>query len=274
VISAIKRDGRTFNWAMASFLTYIRLVVYGLLIFIFLLPSCQHWEYSEKGSRVVILMDVSDSMTKVSDDRPRPDRPADKLETRLDKVLNFLDDKQIGFLSRLMEKNPVVVYRFSSRLDEEFQTLAKRSEPPLREQWAAWTRMDFKHWLVQGLSDAGKQALRDHPEFGGDKPGDSNWALQWIKKPETDTVPDGSAAGGFSEADRKKLLENREKLDKRIEVVRQLMQGTNVGESVLSALNREGANMVQGVILISDGRDTIGAAGSIGELRTRAQRDG
>lgn len=274
VISAVKRDGRTFNWGMASFLTYIRLLVYGLLVFVFLLPSCQHWEYSEKGSRVVILLDVSESMTKVSDDRPRPDRPADKLETRLDKVLNFLDDKQIAFLSKLMEKNPVVVYRFSSRLDEEFQTLVKQSAPPPREEWAAWARMDFKQWLYQGLSDGGRQTLRDHPEFGGDKPGDATWALQWIKKPETDTVPEANIATGFSEADRKKLLENREKLDKRIEVVRQLLQGTNVGESVLAALNREGANMVQGVILISDGRDTIGAAGSIGELRTRAQRDG
>ena len=55
VVSAVKGDGRTSNWFMASFLTYIRLLVYGLLAFAFLLPSCQHWEYSEKGSRVVIL---------------------------------------------------------------------------------------------------------------------------------------------------------------------------------------------------------------------------
>src|SRR5262249_5810262 len=74
-------------------------------------------------------------------------------------------------------------------------------------------------------------------------------------------------------SDRNRVKENREKLDKRIEVVRQLLQGTNVGESLLGCINREANNMVQGIVLISDGRSTIGSESTIGELRARSSRE-
>jgi hypothetical protein len=68
-------------------------------------------------------------------------------------------------------------------------------------------------------------------------------------------------------------LENRERLEKRLEVIRQLSQGTNVGESALTVLNREAGNMLQGLVIISDGRSTIGSESTIKELRDRARRE-
>jgi hypothetical protein len=273
IVSLSRGDGRWWNWLLAMILTQLRCLVYGLLMLVFLLPSCQQWERSEKRSRVVLILDVSDSITRVTDDIPNASRPAEKLETRLDKMLNFLTDKDVHFLARLMERNPVVVYRFASRLDEEFTTFEQGHENWSREAWTAWLRLDFKYWLLQGLSEPGRKTMLEHPDFAGDKPGNGEWALVWLKKEPAETIPAAGPETGFSEADRQKLLENREKLDKRIEVCRQLLQGTNVGESLLQVINREATNMVQGVILLSDGRSTQGTEAAIPELRARAKRD-
>ncbi|MFL5342229.1 MAG: hypothetical protein ACJ8F7_18945 [Gemmataceae bacterium] len=268
-------DSRSVRPLWSIFLGGLRCTAWTLLAVVFLLPSCQQWEKAEKSSRVVILLDVSDSITRISDDIPSASRPNEKLETRLDKILRFLDDKEVDFLGRLMAKNPVVVYRFGSRLDEESQAFAKDQQVPWsRDDWTAWVRLDTKRWLLQGLSEAGQKTLREHPEFAGDKPGDANWALLWVKKDEAETVPAATPETGFSEADRKKLLDNRGKLEKRLEVMRQLLQGTNVPESLMSCINREANNMVQGVVVISDGRSTQGSESAMYELRSRAKREG
>ena len=36
-VSAVRGDGRSFNWLMASYLTHVRLLVYGLLLMIIML---------------------------------------------------------------------------------------------------------------------------------------------------------------------------------------------------------------------------------------------
>jgi hypothetical protein len=269
------RDTASIPATWAICLAFLRSLLFSVLAFAFLLPSLQNWEVAEKRSRVVLLLDVSDSITRVTDEIPTPSRPPEKLETRLDKVLNFLTDKDIAFLSRLLEKNPVVVYRFASRLDEESNTFNQSAPAGWdREAWATWIKMDFKQWLLQGLSEPGQKVLREHAEFQSDKPGNAQWAIRWIpKKDGEETITFASLGVGLSEADQKKFEENRLKLDKRIEVCRQLLQGTNVADSLLTAVNREASNMVQGVVLISDGRSTQGAESAIMELRTRARRD-
>ena len=55
-----------------------------------------------------------------------------------------------------------------------------------------------------------------------------------------------------------------------MEVIRQVRSGTNLGESVLQTLAREGGNMLQGLIVLSDGRSTLGSESTIGEARTCA----
>jgi hypothetical protein len=275
VIWMYAKDSRSVHPLWAILLAGLRCTVYILLACVFLLPSCQTWERTEKRSRIVVLFDISDSISRVTDDRPSEGVPIDKLPTRLDKVMRFLSDPQVSFLSRLMEKNPVVVYRFGSRLDEDSQTIAPDSTWDDKE-WSAWLKLDLKQWLTQGLSPDGKQLLRAHPEFAGDAPGTAEWAIPWLRKSEELIMPPVAAEGApgprFTAADRQRLLDNREKLEKRIEVCRQLLQGTNVGDSVLSLINRESANMVQGVVVISDGRSTQGAESSIAEVRALARK--
>ncbi len=220
-----------------------------------------------------MLIDVSRSVSDVSDEIPSASRPADKLATRLDQILRFLSDQDVDFLGRLMKNNPVVVYRFGSRLDEEFQQFDKGGAAWAGDAWKSWLKMDPKAWLLQGLSTTGQQTVRDSADFESDKPGNADWAMKWLKKDESETIPAASPQTGFSEADRNQLKEKREKLEKRLEVMRQLMQGTNVAESALACVNREANNMVQGIVLISDGRSTIGSQSTVGELRARANRE-
>src|SRR5262249_45917205 len=240
VVWMYRKDRASIPLGFAILLALLRVTVYLLLGLAFLLPANQTWERAEKSSRVAILIDVSHSITQVSDELPGPGRSVDQLETRMDKVLKFLSDKDVDFLARMMKTNPVVVYRFGSRLDEEFATHTAERDKWSPDDWKTWVRMDPKQWVLQGVSPSGRKTMLDHPAFQGDKPGSVDWATQWLKnKDDADFLPPAAPQAGFSEEDRKKVKENADKLEKRLEVSRQLLQGTNVGESVLAALNRE-----------------------------------
>lgn len=271
VVVMYVKDSRSVHWAWAVLLGGLRCLVYGLLAAVFLLPSCQTWERAEKRSRVVVVFDVSESIARVTDDVPSAGKPVDKLETRLEKLLQFLSNENVAFLSKLMEKNPVVSYRFGSRLDEETQFFTRGEPKWSRDDWQSWLKLDFKYWLVQGLSEPGRKLVQETAAFESDKPGTAEWAIQWLRKDLVETIPPSES--GFSEEDRKRLEENRGKLDKRVELCRQLLQGTNVGDSALSVVNREANNMVQGVVVFSDGRSTHGSDSTLAELRLRARRE-
>ncbi|HEY1380027.1 MAG TPA: hypothetical protein VGF55_24705, partial [Gemmataceae bacterium] len=169
---------------------------------------------------------------------------------------------------RLTEQNPVHVYRFGARLDEEAAVFDKDRSAWDAARWQSWLRHDFKAWVLQGLSDEGKEAVRRTAAFEADKPGSAEWAIGWLKLPAADTVPTD-----LNDADVAKFTDNRGKLDKRVEAARQLMLGTNVGESVLTLLNREANNPVRGVIVVSDGRSNLGSESAVEELRARARKD-
>jgi len=269
VVWMYKRDCRSIRWPWAVLLGTLRTAVYLMLAGIFLLPAWQTWERAEKRSRVLLLLDVSPSVTHVSDDLPEDGSAPGKPATRLEKVVNFLTDKQINFLAKLQEQNPVFVYRFGGRLDEEAHVFDQGKPADWdADRWASWLRLDFKPWVLQGLSVEGQDAVRRTPAFEADKPGTADWALAWLKLPVGETVPEG-----LNEDDKTRLTANRAKLDKRVEVARQLTVGTNVGESLLTLLNREASNMVQGVVLVSDGRSNQGSEAAIAELRARARKE-
>jgi hypothetical protein len=74
-----------------------------------------------------------------------------------------------------------------------------------------------------------------------------------------------------------KDLKSKEELDaftKHRELLRRLVKGTNLGESVLAALNRESSNRLQGVVVISDGRSTTYSEETFLDLKARAGRAG
>ena len=126
----------------------------------------------------------------------------------------------------------------------------------------------MKPWLLTGLSDAGRKAVEATTGWEADKPGTADWALGWLKMPPAETVP-----VGLSEDDAKQFDDRRGKLEKRLETIRQVQMGTNVGESLRTLLNREANGMVQGVILVSDGRSNLGSESAVAELRARARKD-
>jgi hypothetical protein len=111
------RDSRGVGPWWAAFLGFLRASVYVLLAGVFLLPALQTWEETEVRSKVLVLFDVSGSLTAVVDDIPDEHTPYDKLPTRQDKVLRFLADEKKGFLAGLEKKNPLTVARFATKMD-------------------------------------------------------------------------------------------------------------------------------------------------------------
>src|SRR3954451_18562407 len=61
------KDSRTVRWFCALPLALLRITVYLLLALMFLMPARQGYEKTEKRSRVVVILDVSDSMAQISD---------------------------------------------------------------------------------------------------------------------------------------------------------------------------------------------------------------
>jgi hypothetical protein len=217
VISMYRRDSQSVGWGWASFLAGLRCLVYFILAAVFLLPAEQTWERTQTHSKAVVALDVSGSLG-TRDDPPTDSTPIAKLPTRQDKVIQFLTDERINFIKTTQEKNPVYLYRFGNRADEEFKVLPE-GEMLAPSEWAAWLKPDPR------------------------------------AKP-----PDGLDAEG------------RAKFQKRLDFYSQLVDGTNLGDSLLEIINRESNNMVQGLIVISDGRSTQYSAQTFEELRARAHR--
>jgi hypothetical protein len=217
VVWMYRRDSRSVGWPWAAFLAVLRCAVYAILAAVFLLPAEQTWEKTETRSKVLMPLDVSGS-TGSKDDVPSETMPAEKLLTRQDKVIQFLMDERVAFLKALQDKNPVYLYRFGSRVDEDFQVL---------QGGKAWTLEEWNAWL----------------------------------KPDPKEAPPKDADD-----------EIKAKFLKRLELHQQLVNGTNLGDSLLEVLNRESNNMLQGIIVVSDGRSTQSSSQAFEELRARAHR--
>src|SRR5947209_2657272 len=116
------KDSRGVGLGWAGLLGMLRITVYGLLAIVFLLPSTQFSMATESRSKVVVLFDISGSM-HISDEPPGPPNAPPPV-TRQDKVVEFLVNPDSNFFANLLRKNPVTVYRFGSRLDDDYLHLA------------------------------------------------------------------------------------------------------------------------------------------------------
>jgi hypothetical protein len=285
------KDSRTVRWFWALPLALLRITVYLLLALMFLMPARQGYERTEKRSRVIVLIDDSDSMAQISDQAATGNT---KPPTRLAKVMDFLADEKNGFTKALLDKNPVYVYRFGSRLDEEPQLLTKgpNGEPvPVHkvarangqleqvpgpawrnDDWQAFANYDFKPWLLHGLSDDGAAKVKASRAWDGNNPGNADWAVKWHDA-NAEAIP-----ADLSDDDQTALNANRDKLLARVDLARSIATATNVPDSVLALVNRESGNMVQGIIVFSDGQSNLGGAGSgssaaLDDLKVRAKRE-
>jgi hypothetical protein len=269
------RDARSVSWYWAASLAVVRIAVYALLCFVFLLPARQTWERTEKRSRVVVLIDVSPSM-KVSDDVARK---GVKQKTRMETLIELLSDKDVDLIRGILKTNPVAVYPFGTRLDESPRMVAQDAAPWGPAEWAAVAAYDFRPFLLQGLTDDGRRKLADttQPPWAGPKPPAGTAALEpadwagWAKL-WTDRKAEPVLVTGMSAEDTKALRENLERLERRVDVARAIALGTNVPDSVTDAINRESPNMVQGVIVFSDLRSNAESEAQYRELRAAADR--
>jgi hypothetical protein len=268
VIWMYSRDRRTIGWKWAAPLAMLRMLVYLILAVIFLLPAYQLWETTERTSRVLVLLDVSRSITDISDDLPDETAAAagqpPKLTTRRDRLIDFLLDQKTDLMKRLAVKNPVFIYRFGSKLDDEPRLLAKGADNLSRAEWEAMFRFEVKRYLLDGLSEAGRELLAASEPF---KQGQDNlaWADSYLAQPLAVTLPPG-----LSEEDTQRLKDNRDRLQKRVQLIADLLQGTDMPGSVSELLKREAGNMLAAVVVISDGRSTRGKATAAREVAEQA----
>ncbi|MSR54978.1 MAG: hypothetical protein EXS09_17075 [Gemmataceae bacterium] len=280
------KDARAVRWHWALPLATLRILVYLILALMFLMPAKQGYERVEKHSRVLIVIDVSDSMSQVSDD---VSGGAGKPHTRLNKVMDYLSDEKIAFVKTTLEKNPVYIYRAGNRLDEEAQQLERgpngevipvhkvlkangKTEPEngtawQNADWQAFAAYDFKPWLLRGLSDDGASRVKGTKAWDGNAVGNAEWAVKWHDTKEEATP------GDLSADDAAMLNSNRDKILARVEVARSIASATNIPDSMLALINRETGNMVRGIVVFSDGQSNLGNDAAVQELRTRTERD-
>jgi uncharacterized membrane protein len=251
------RDSRGIGGIWATFLALLRSAVYALLAVVFLMPALQTWEETKQQSKVIVLLDPSNSMTQVIDDVPTG-APGEKLRTRQDKVLDLLTGDGQKFLSTLEAKNPLTIYRFARRIDENY-LLARNGQ--------GWTRAE---WEESGRN----------PEHGaGQPPGplSPEYLRAWLNpysKPEVKKPAEGAEGAEAEEPDGAKS--DRERLEKLLSTNEKLLQvgyfnGTNVGDSVKAIVDRELNNMVQGIVVFTDGRSTEGSPQAFRDLEARAK---
>jgi hypothetical protein len=245
-----RRDGQAVGAGWAALLAFLRMTVYYVLAAVFLLPAVQSWEESRMDSRVGLEFDASLSHSQTRDDLPTDDTPPEKLPTRQDKVIGFLTNPQVRFLDRLTARNPVFAYRFGRQTDEDFHVFTDEGH---------WTRKDWEdhlHPQAQQPTEGVEQPAPPQP---------TPWTLaewqDWLKPDPHASIPDDLQDEAA-----------RAKFQKKLELAQRLFTGTNVGESVLTLANREANNMLQGLIVFSDGRSTEGSMQAFRDLADRAQK--
>jgi hypothetical protein len=241
VIALYARDAQAVGAPWALFLGLLRCTVYLILAGAFLLPGKQKWEETHSQSRVVLAFDTTPSMVQTRDGLPTDDTPLEKLTTRQDQVVGFLNSPKAAFLRRLQERNPVYAYRFGRASDEAFHVFA-----------------DGAHWSRKDWEERSRPKTDDNAPAPEPKPWTEDEWKEWLK-PDLKAQPADDLGDDEREAFRKKQ-----------EQLQRLFGGTNVGDSVLTILNREANNMVQGIVVFSDGRSTEGSAQTYRELADRA----
>jgi hypothetical protein len=216
------KDAHSVHFTWAGFLGFLRVTVYCLLGVCFLLPGCQEYEVSVTESKVLVLFDVSGSMSEAPDGDAGPEGSM----TRQEKVVKFLSDRYgkdgKTFIEHLVDSSPVTCYRFGGGIDDEpleFSKDVDRKPYTKAEQWARWLRPDKK---------------------------------------------DIVAPPGMPPDKAKEYVTNRQG------VYDQLQGATDVGGSVLQALQREAASRIQAIIIVSDGNSNRNDEEQIRQVLERA----
>ncbi len=226
------RDAQSIHPVWAGFLGVLRCAVYTILAFVFLLPGCQHYDTNETHAKVLLLLDVSGSMTVV-DLFPEPGQDPSKLPSRQDLVIELLTGvkaKGPGFMDQLVKKSPVTAYRFGSVADEMFVENMKEGALFTAQQWGEFLKPDSKQ--------IEKLASRVAASRGPDK-------------------------------DKRSEEEQAKRRGKLKDLIDSLLGGTNLGGSALQVARLEAGSYVQAIIIVSDGQSNIGSDDAVKEFLAR-----
>jgi hypothetical protein len=229
------RDCHSISIPWAGLLALLRLSVYGLLTACFLLPAIQTYDVTATESKIVVLIDVSDSMDYV-------DSAADR--SRLDYVIEFLtrpyargkDGAPKTYIEHLQEIAPVAVYRVGGQADNEPAEFKAGAKPWDAERWQAWLA------------------------FRADKNGEPSLLANelWkFEKAKREPTKDEAEQAGL---DKMKFVAH----------VKTIKHSTDVGGSVKQVLDRESASRLQAVFVFSDGKSNVADLASVDEVVKRA----
>lgn len=124
MIELYRRDTRDLAMAWRILLPTLRLIaIIGLLI-VFLNPRTRTQTWSQRPSRVAVLVDVSSSMQNPADDPSQEQTGSSKtVPTRFEKVVEFVRDQP--WLNNLRKKHEVAIYTFDKSLSSRIVTLQK-----------------------------------------------------------------------------------------------------------------------------------------------------
>ena len=250
------RDSRGVGVLWAGLLGMLRLGVYAALALVFLLPAKQNWQETSASSKVIVLFDVSGSMD-TRDDIPAPGVEFDKLPTRSDKLMTFIQDPRADFFGKLTQKNPVSVYRIAAGLDPNPIYFDRSGRTWSKEEY-----VEYEEQLKKGAPQpAGAQEKRPLSE--------SHWKEFLIPNKDPNAKP-FDAPEDMSKNEGKRL-EQLYALNKML-AGRRFFSATNLGDATLNSLNLELNNMVQGIVIFTDGRSTEGSDDAFSKIADLAKK--
>ncbi len=248
------KDSASIHPIWATFLGLLRVTVYAILVFVFLLPGCQHWDPTEVVPKNLIVFDVSGSMVNHSDVLPDPAKKGQPRPTRQDKVVEFWTtafgpDKheRPAFLDRILEKSPATFYRFGPIVDHHKSSVPTFPMLTDANRDQLWTAADLQRYL---------------------KPDKKNIVMpEIVLSPEDQKKPKSEQQAEIARR-LKEQKDERPRLEDMVDLL--LHGGTDVYGSVRDVARAESSNYVQAIIVFSDGTSNLGSSEALLELQRRA----
>ena len=273
VILFYRREARAIGSLAASGLGALRGLVYCLLAWAFLLPA---WEESvvrtetrQLEGRIQVLFDASGSMTRLADG------PSGS-PTRQDKVLALLENKG-RWLDPLIAKGVVDLHRFGRFLDENGLRLGPegvwsleeiaRMESDRRKADEARLAMEEARLTGRAIGETGTGNRGKSESSPAPRPIHPALWQSWLK-PGSDVNPPPE----WDEAGRAWLASLIR--DGKARFQADEFNGTNPADSITRLLERDDDPMVQGIIVVTDGRATESSSGGFERVASIARERG
>ncbi|MFT3882557.1 MAG: VWA domain-containing protein [Gemmatales bacterium] len=256
VVITYRRESKTIGPKWSALLGLFRVLTYITLFFIWLLPAMRQVTHSEQQSKVAILFDVSASVTETSD-IVASEEPGEQRWTRQEVLLEMLKPsaplspggaRKPDFIAKLLEKNPIVCYRFGEILDPQPMLIEKGKVPAfsffsrqlMPTPLAAWNTL----LATELITDLDKLAQ------------DAGIAEQQGQSKKTKTLIEAFERG----VTERRALQSR------------LLNRTNLGLALRDLLQKEKGGL-QGVIIFSDGKSTAGSSQDLNDAVSVAKKE-